>query len=79
MLDIVMKLNGPVKAVGETNTDKQRMENLKNLINLAHDIHAIIDDVYCDASHCHQKSIKEIGNVAQEFLSKTLNSKHSKL
>lgn len=65
--DVVMKLIGPVKAVGETNADTSRLVNLNNLTVLVDRLIAVIEDAAEDASR-PEASMKKIGQRAREYL-----------
>lgn len=68
--EIVKKLIGEVRPVGETNEDKKRLENLKSLCELMDEIHTEIDAVAYDFRNNKEHSIKEAVKVADEFLTK---------
>ena len=65
--EIVLKLTGPVRAVGETNEDARRLENLKALTDLVEMLFYEIQGASVSADS-HQASMKAIGEYAQNFL-----------
>ena len=67
LLDVVMKLNGPINAVGESHTDKKRKENLVNLCNL---VEALLFEISKATSTANrvESSMKDIGGYAKGFL-----------
>lgn len=67
VIDIVMKLNGPVTAVGESHTDKQRKDNLVELCDLADKILYEINQA-AGAADRAESSMKDIGEYARNFL-----------
>ena len=69
-LEIVKKLIGNIKPIGETTTDNERFENLKAMCLLLDQIHAEIDDLAFQCKGAHQNSIKRAGEYADEFLTK---------
>lgn len=56
--DIVKKLIGEVRPKGDSSSDYQILENLKELIKLHGEIHKAIDDVAYDFMGDNQASIK---------------------
>jgi len=65
--DVATKLIGPINAVGESNTDQDRYENLKQTIDT---IERLLQDI-SDASRSsnnYQASMKKIGQKAEKFL-----------
>lgn len=67
-LEIVKKLVGPIRPVGETNTDSERLENLKVLCDLVDDLTTDIIDVAHDFNHSYEASVKAASNYAGDFL-----------
>lgn len=67
LYDIVKKLAGPIDAVGETNADTQRLENLKATIEL---VDRLVFDIAVSAKSKDRKeaSMEKIGGKAYEFL-----------
>ena len=65
--DVVKKLIGKIKPVGETTEDNKRYENLEETIDL---VESLISDLE-EASHCKDRvefSMKKIGKRAFESL-----------
>lgn len=67
LLDVVLRLTGPVLAVGETNEDVRRLENLKELTDLAAQI---LDKISAASGTANRQeaSMKAIGKHARDFL-----------
>lgn len=70
--DVVKKLIGNIRPVGETNEDGRRLENLKLMCELVNDLVTEIDDVHYDFKEMSEHSIKEASDYASNFLTKTL-------
>lgn len=71
-LEIVEKLIGNITPVGETNTDNQRFENLKELCSLTLALVQKIDvmgDTYKDS---YEFSVKRASTYAREFIDEVL-------
>lgn len=66
--DVVMKLVGPVRPVGEHGTDMQRLENLRALTELVDNLVTEIDDIATDHADSHEASRKECGEHCKRFL-----------
>ena len=71
-LDVVKKLVGKIRPVGESNTDAERFENLKAMCELANDLIKEIDAVGYDFKDDHQGSIRKCSDYAQKFLTETV-------
>jgi len=67
--DVVKKLVGEIKPVGETNTDNDRFENLKAMTDLVDKLLTDIDDVITEKNR-HEFSRKRAGEFADEFFTK---------
>lgn len=65
---IVMKLIGPITPVGETHTDNERFENLKDLCELVSELNLKIKEVAEERTR-QEYSIKRAGEYANNFLS----------
>jgi hypothetical protein len=65
--EVVTKLVGPIKAVGETNEDVRRFENLKALTNLVDRLLYDIKEAAVDAIR-DEGSMKAIGLHAKNFI-----------
>lgn len=70
--DIVLRLVGPVDPVGETNTDNERIENLKALCELAEHLVCVIDEVAYRNKDSYEYSVKRSGEYAFNFINKNL-------
>lgn len=70
--DIIKKLIGAVNPVGETNTDNQRYENLKELCEVANNLITMIDDVAHNYKDMPEYSIQRASNYAKMFLTQTI-------
>jgi hypothetical protein len=70
--DIVKKLIGEIEPIGETNTDNERFENLKEMTNLVNDLIMDIQDVseYEDRG---EYSMHRAGKHAEKFLGDIVN------
>lgn len=68
--DVVKKLIGEIRPVGETNTDNARFENLKAMCDLMDQIHTAIDDVAYQFKDSHEFSVKRAADYANKFLDK---------
>ncbi len=66
LYEIVRKLNGPISAVGETNADNQRYENLVELTELVNLLLTDIDSA-ARSKNNHQASMAKIGKFASDF------------
>lgn len=65
--DIVYKLCGPIEPVGETNTDDERLENLRQIIILAENLISDIYEVSRFSDRC-EYSMKQAGEKAANAL-----------
>ncbi len=65
--DVVRKLVGPVRGVGETHEDAKRLENMKTMCLLIEDLLSDVETTYSDADS-HQASVGSIGKVAKHFI-----------
>ena len=70
MHDVVTKLTGPIKPVGETNADNERFENLKELTDLVNKLVTDIDGVGYNNKDRVEFSRKRAGEYANDFLTK---------
>jgi hypothetical protein len=73
LVDIVMKIIGPVEPVGETHTDNKRLENLIALCALTSDLLDRIENV-ATATDDHLSSVKTAKRLAAEFLARMSDS-----
>jgi len=64
---IIEQLIGPIMPIGESNTDKKRLENMGEHLSL---IYALLKDVRLVANYKdrHEHSMRLAGKRAQEFL-----------
>lgn len=69
LIDVVRKLIGPVDPVGETHTDNERFENLKQLTELVDYLVGDIDKVIVNKNR-PEYSMKRAGEFAEHFLTK---------
>lgn len=74
-LEIVKKLVGNIQPVGETNADKEGLENLKIMCNLVNDLVCEIDKVYYENKDRKEFSIKTMADYADHFMNTTLGLK----
>ena len=65
--DVVMKLIGPVNAVGDHNADQDRLASLKKLTELVDGLLLEIRYAARTADH-HAASMNEIGTCAKKYL-----------
>ena len=70
--EIVMKLIGSIQPTGESNTDAQRFENLKELCSLINNLVTEIDDMAYRNKDAYEASVKKASEYAQNFLTNTL-------
>lgn len=70
MIDVVMRLNGPIDPVGESHTDQRRLENLEALCDLTSLLLDRIEAV-AEAYGDHMASVKAAKDHAAAFLSST--------
>lgn len=72
LVDVVYKLVGPVKPVGETNADNERYRNLKVLCALVEDLVTEIDGVAFMNKDRPEYSMQRTGKFAYDFLNNGL-------
>lgn len=65
--DVVMKMVGPVYAVGDSHADEKRLENLKVLTELVERLLLVIKTA-SNAADRPEASMKKIGMYAGSFL-----------
>lgn len=68
MIDIVKKLVGNIKPIGETNTDNERLQNLKEMCELTRNLLEEIDSVCKSFPNNHEFSIKRNCKYGNDFL-----------
>lgn len=66
--EIVNKLIGPIRPVGESNTDAQRLENINEMCDLIEELTQQVMDVANDFKDSHEASVKEVQERANEFM-----------
>jgi hypothetical protein len=71
LYDVVMKLTGPVRPLGETNEDARRLDNLKSLCGLVDRLVTEIDAV-ASGRGFRMASVKAAKDFAGNFLTRTL-------
>ena len=65
--DVVIKLIGNIKPIGETNIDNDRFENLKIMTELVDELLTDIDRVAYRYKNNHQDSMKRASDFARKF------------
>ena len=65
--DVVMKLVGPVRPVGETHTDDKSFENLKVLVELTDKLLTDIDEIATDNKDRVEFSMNRAGKYCAAF------------
>ena len=66
--DIVRKIVGPIRPVGETNEDNERFENLKVMCKLIEGLLNDVERVGYDYRNAHEFSKKRASTHAQKFI-----------
>jgi hypothetical protein len=66
--EVVKKLIGKISPTAESNTDEERLENLKAMCYLAEMILMDISDVSVRNKHDNHGSVKKIADYASNFL-----------
>lgn len=66
--DVVKKLIGEIRPVGDASRDPQRLENLKEMCKLHAEIHKAIDDVAYDFKDDKQGTVVTSCNFANKYL-----------
>jgi hypothetical protein len=64
---IVMKLIGPVNPIGDTNTDSDRLENLKELLELTDNLLTVIDRLAMQNKDSKECSVRKAGQLCDEW------------
>ena len=72
--EVVTKLVGRIRPIGETNTDDERFENLVIMCELVNRLVMGIDNVAYLNADSPQYSMKRAGTYAKDFISKTLGN-----
>lgn len=68
VIDIVNRLIGEIKPVGESNEDKRRHENILKMIELMKELHMQMDTVAHRNKNRVEHSMKVIGEEADKYL-----------
>lgn len=66
LYNIIMKLNGQIHPSGKHEVDQERLENLKNLIDLTDELLTTIDRLG-GFRRRHEISVREIGETAYQY------------
>ena len=66
--DVVKKLIGEIRPIGETRADDERFENLKEMCKLMDEIDTAIKNVAWDFRHHNEYSIKRAVEYADKFM-----------
>lgn len=68
LFDIVLKLTGQVRPVGESHEDDRRFENLKELLELMKQLHVLVDDIATTNKNRPEFSMSRAGKECDEYL-----------
>ena len=68
VIEVARSLIGPIRPVGESQTDEARLENLKEMIVLVDVLISDIDRVAYDFQNNHQASMKLAAKTASDGL-----------
>ena len=71
--EIIRKLIGPVEPLGCATRDPERLENLKELCELAGDLIIEIENLAVDCKQSHEYSVQQAGKFADDYLSNILD------
>lgn len=66
-LDIVFKMVGNISPIGETNTDNERFENLKEMCDLVENLLSTLQMMRSEKNR-YEYSIKRSGEYVDKFL-----------
>lgn len=72
LIDVIRKLNGPITPTGMHEVDMERLENLKNLCGIVRELVTEIDDVYWKNEKATEKSVRELADYADDFVTNNL-------
>ena len=72
LIDIVDKLIGNIKPIGDTAIDEERFENLKAYCELINEMVRKVDDVACENENSTQASVKKANDYIGDFFTNTL-------
>jgi hypothetical protein len=70
--DVVKKLIGNINPVGESNTDNERFDNLKEMCELVNNLIIDINDMAYRNKDAYQHSMKNASDYAIKFLRSTI-------
>ncbi len=65
--DVIKKLIGPIFPTGCHSTDQNRLENLKEMIEVVDKLLTDMDDIVVENKEFHQESIKTIVKECSDF------------
>lgn len=68
IIDVVKKLVGPIRPVGESRADKTRLENLKAMVKVIDELVEEVDNVAIDFKDYSEHSIKVANKYAKDFI-----------
>lgn len=68
LIDVVEKLIGKVRPVGESNEDVSRFRNLMQMINLTNELIKRIDAVAYDNRDAREHSVKQCADLAKDWI-----------
>lgn len=69
--DVVKKLIGEIRPMGESNRDSERFENLKEMCHLVEMLLIDISDMEFTRRDDKQASVRKCGDYAAKFLNET--------
>jgi hypothetical protein len=72
LIDIVDKLIGNIKPIGDTSVDEERFENLKVYCELINEMVRRVDDVACKNESSTLASVKKANDYIGYFFTNTL-------
>lgn len=72
--EIVLRLVGPIRPIGKTESDEERFKNLQRLCEITKELLGLIEDVGIDFSHRHEHSVKHASDYAIAFMNKIRNT-----
>lgn len=70
--DVVKKLIGKIRPVGESNTDAERLENTKEMCHLVEMLLMDIVDMVHDNKDDKQGSVRKCADYAAKFVNETV-------
>lgn len=73
---VVSKLIGSISPTGHHSVDLERLENLKEMCELVNTLVTRIDEIGYQNRNSQEKSVKEIADYANNFLTNTLGIKN---